>query len=135
MIQSFYPENINLKIDKSFRKSKGKYTNFLDMRLYVTKIPINLTPFSFNPFIGCDNFVSYDYGYIIDSTLHEKPNTLFTYTHKNSNIPLSLKTGTIRGELIRRVKLCSTQSEYNKHKRIYFDRLSKWGYTKHFFGM
>ena len=88
----------------------------------------------FNQYINSRNHIRYKYDptYKIDSTLHEKPNTLYTYTHFSSNIPMSLKTGTIRGELIRRVKVCSTRTQYEKHKRRYIKRLRRWGYSNKF---
>ena len=130
-IQDMFPKNIALSIDKTYIESNGDETNYLDMKLTVTE-QYKLSNNQFNVDLGCENHINYDKNYIIDSTLHEKPNTLFTCTHRNSNIPLSLKTGTIRGELIRRVKVCSTFKEYNKHKLIYFKRLKRWGYTSKF---
>ena len=70
--------------------------------------------------------------YRIDSTLYEKPNTLFTYTHFDSNIQFSIKTVTICGELIRRVKVCSTRVQYEKHKQRYLKCLPRWGCSNKF---
>ena len=131
-IKLMYPGNVGLTIDNLFEETNGEMTNFLDMSLKATKVPLDLTTEQYDIELKTKNHVQYKYGYRIDSTLHQKPYTLFTYTHKNSNIPFSLKTGTIRGELIRRVKVCSTHREYKKHKRIYLRRLARWGYSTKF---
>ena len=68
----------------------------------------------------------------LDTTLFQKPNTLCTYTHFFSNVPLSTKTGTIRGQLIRLIKLCSSIYEYNNQKAIYFEKLKIRGYPINF---
>ena len=133
-IKSIYPENIVLSIDNAFKESHGDSTNFLDTKLSVRKISKLIALSNFNQYIGSKNHIKYKcvIKYRIDSTLHEKPYTLFTYTHFNSNIPMSLKTGSIRGELIRRVKVCSTRTQYEKHKRSYIKRLRRWGYSNKF---
>ena len=103
------------------------------MKLYVSKRVISIpSSDSWYNVIKHKRTLNYTYKYYVNSTMYSKPYTLFTYTHRNSNIPMSLKTGTIRGELIRRVKICSTYKEYIKHKRIYFNRLKRWGYSNKF---
>ena len=131
-LKSMYPGNIELTTDKLFELTNGDETNFLDMNLKMKKVALEVTEKQYNIELKTKNLIRYQYGYKIDSTLHQKPYTLFTYTHKNSNIPFSLKTGTIRGELIRRVKVCSTYEEYKKHVKVYLKRLERWGYSTKF---
>ena len=133
-IRSIYPDNIVLSIDKSLEESHGNSTNFLDSKFSVRKTSKLIATYQFRQFSHNKNRIRYirKIVYRIDSTLHEKPNTLFTYTHFDSNIPMCLKTGTIRGELIRRVKVCSSRTQYEKHKRRYIKRLRRWGYSNKF---
>ena len=103
------------------------------MKLYINKYTVRVNPYNhFYNALLTGSCIEYKSMFKVDSTLHEKDNVLHTSTHFHSNIPLSLKTGTIRGELIRRVKICSTKREYIKHKNIYLNRLLRWGYSKKF---
>ena len=64
---------------------------------------------------NCDNHIKYQYEYKLIAPCMKTKHAV--HLHFNSNVPFSLKTGTIRGELIRRAKICSTRPEYNKHKK------------------
>lgn len=64
--------------------------------------------------------------------VHQKPLNAYQYPHYDSNISISVKRGFIKGELIRYVRICSKQFDYNWMREIFMARLLHRGYPKSF---
>ena len=60
--------------------------------------------------------------------VHQKLQNAYLYPHYDSNLPLSIKKGFIKGELIRYIRICSSKENFDWMKSIFTTRLIQRGY-------
>ena len=105
-IKSIFPKNYILTFDSLFHEKNGLECNYLDC-----------------------NFKYNNNNNKIISNVFTKPHAITTYANYYSNLSNSTKFGSIRGELIRRIKICSNLDLYLIEKKKYLNKILYFGYN------
>ena len=68
----------------------------------------------------------------IQTTLYKKPDYHHTYLHSISEHPKSLKNSIAYSQTLRIRKICSTDSEFNKHSKAMLNNFKERGYQSNY---
>ena len=69
-----------------------------------------------------------DQNHNIQTTLYKKPNDHQSYLHAKSEHPKSLKNSIAYSQTLRIRRICSTDSEFNKHSKLLLNNFKERGY-------